>query len=76
MRATVCKFQCTAVTPPNEIESGSVTLGAVYTDDPDDRAFSLSTPWGEMTFGLDNPALDGFFVVGEQYMITITKAED
>jgi hypothetical protein len=80
-RTARCKFTVTSFIP-NEHAShegaGTVTMEAVY-DEPlteDDAGFSKYTPWGSMEFGVENPALDGFFKVGESYYIDISPASE
>ncbi len=71
MNKARCKFTATAV------QDGTVELTTQYDSalSNEDAAFSKATPWGSMKFGLDNPALDGFFVPGKAYYVDITPAE-
>lgn len=75
---TVCKFYCEAMGPANpNLPDGAKTvkLRACYDETLDeDRRFNKATPWGMMEFGLDNPALDGFFERGKSYYIEIRRA--
>lgn len=73
----VCKFTCDHVSEPPPEAGGerAVYLTTQYDpDDADDSRFSVLTPWGSMEFGLSNPVLDGFFVPGKSYRITIEPA--
>lgn len=75
-RKARCKFTVETV----EGEAGAqktVKMRTQY-DEPltkEDEAFSKYTPWGEMSFGVDNPALEGFFQPGKDYYIDITPVE-
>lgn len=74
-KSAVCKFRC--MDAP-EGGTGEVHLEAEY-DEPlsdDDRAFSVATPWGELRATIENPALDGFFETGRDYLVTITPVGD
>lgn len=72
---TICKFHCEGVTPLPNSTAKTVRLRALYDQDLDeDRRFNKATPWGAMEFGLDNPAVDGFFEPGKAYYIEIRRA--
>ncbi len=68
-RRAICKFYCTGVEELEElagVDARTVRLTTHY--DPnsaEDTSFSQFTPWGNMEFGVDNPALNGFFKPGE-----------
>lgn len=71
-RRLVAKFCCDSVA-----ENGDVRLSAVYSDDPNDpnHRWSEATPWGDLQMGISNPAAQGFFEEGEEYLLEIRPAE-
>jgi len=73
-QTAVCKFACTGITDHGH-STRTVKLETRYDDTlPDDQRFSRATPYGAMEFGLQNPALEGFFAPGATYYIEIRKA--
>lgn len=77
MKRARCKFRCSGILV-GEGASRQVQLQAAYDPKniPEDEAFTKYTPWGEMKFGLENPALEGFFQPGKTYYIDITPVEE
>jgi hypothetical protein len=71
-----CKFRCDSVEPQGA-DTVKVTLGTHYDSElaKEDEAFSKYTPWGSMSFGVTNPALEGFFEPGKQYYVDIRPVE-
>jgi hypothetical protein len=59
----------------------TLTLSAVGADTygtdgvNEDNDFAIWTPFGELTMGINNPALLGVFNEGEKYYLDFTKAE-
>lgn len=79
MQRARCKFTVTAVTPSYDgapPTSQRVRMSTQYDQElaQEDEAFAKSTPSGDMTFQVDNPALAGFFEPGKAYYIDITPA--
>lgn len=72
-----CKFTVIDIQGDPASDSGAtITLNTQYEEalSKEDVAFSKATPWGEMTFGLNNPALADFFKLGKAYYVDITPA--
>lgn len=75
MRKARCKFYCDSVAK-TAIAVEVVKLTARYDATiPEDERFNEATPWGDMTIGVNNPALKGFFVPGMTYYLDVTCAE-
>jgi hypothetical protein len=68
MKSARCKFTVTS------IDNGTINMTTQYDGElaKEDNSFSKTTPWGNMSFGLNNPNLDGFFKPGQAYYIDIT----
>ncbi len=69
---TRCKFRVQKVAQcewPGEV----VTLAAQYdpNKNPEDVSFAESTPSGQMTFFVTNPAVVGTFKSGQEYYIDL-----
>lgn len=77
MTKAVCKFECVGVRPSDgDPDTSEVSMTTSYDPDaPEDTKFSRFTPWGDLSFGVSNPALEGFFKPGQRYLITIEPAE-
>jgi hypothetical protein len=54
-----------------------VTLGAVYSSDPNSENYSYSqaTPNASLTMGISNAEAFDFFEEGSEYVLTFEKAE-
>lgn len=57
------------------VEGQTTKLQAVVGGSPEDNTYAAATPWGELTLGITNPAVEGFFVVNGFYYLDITPAE-
>ncbi len=77
IRKTVCKFRCETAQPnPNQPGEQKVLLRAEYDpNDPEDTKFSKWTPWGTLETAISNPNVEGFFVEGKSYYLTITPVD-
>lgn len=54
--------------------SEQVQLNAVYAETGINKQWAQSTPAGQLTLTIDNPAAQGFFETGKEYLITIREA--
>lgn len=73
---TRCKFVCESAEKVGQ--QTTVRMRAQYESPnsvPEDQQFTKYTPWGTLEFGVENPALDGFFQPGKAYYLDITPAE-
>lgn len=73
-----CKMKCHAVTP-NEHSNGelcTVTLGAVYSQDPDseDAIYGKATPYGDFRAGIITEVAQKM-IPGKNYYVDIHLAE-
>lgn len=72
--STICKFRCESVT--RYVTGQQVKLQAQYDETLDeDRRFAKASPSGSLEVSISNPAIDGFFVPGQAYYLTITPAD-
>jgi hypothetical protein len=51
-----------------------ITLSAVYGGSEENESFATSTPTGQITFQLNNPALADEFKPGQAYYVEFTEA--
>lgn len=69
-----CKFRCTQKV---EKENGfQVAFEPVTTGSNENEAFFKWTPWGKMEFGTINEDAAKQFLVGKEYYIDISLAEN
>ena len=72
------KFYVRSVDQGSENDPEEVHLSAVYGKDDEDNKennqFSEATPFGELTMLVSSPSAKGFFMVGEEYYLDISKA--
>lgn len=76
MNTIRAKFYVTNITPTEGHEA--VSLSAVVGDgsaSDENKSFSAATPWGDLTIGISNPAVIGFFKQGKEYYLDISPAE-
>lgn len=57
------------------VEGQTTKLQVVYGGSPEDNTYAAATPWGELTLVVNNPAVEGFFVVNAAYYLDITPAD-
>lgn len=75
-----CKFQIRSVTPVEGGEGVTVEAAAVWDGSPENREFSKYTPWGDLKFGVDNPAAlpafleGGELAPGREFFLDLTPA--
>lgn len=72
-----CKFTVIEITGDPSVD-GTVKMVTQYDEEisKEDRAFSIYTPWGEMEFSVQNPALADFFKEGQAYYVDIKPVEE
>lgn len=71
-------FKCKEVTTRESFSSEAVAVSVkleACIDGPGNEDWSKYTPAGEMTMTITNPAVEGFFVAGEDYRLSITKRQ-
>jgi hypothetical protein len=74
MNALTAKMVCH--NPPNRIgEHENIALSAVYAEDGINKQWASSTPCGQLTLTIDNPAAQGFFSAGKEYIVTVREAQ-
>lgn len=74
MSNTVVKMKCDSVT--HTLSGGEVKLVPVTGGSPENESFFKWTPYGEFKMGTINEAVIGMFVPGNEYMVTIRKADN
>ena len=73
--STRAKFECISVTDYGA--SKEVKLNAVYSGskNAEDNQFSKSTPTGNVTMNVSNPAVFDFFKPGSKYYLDFSEVE-
>lgn len=76
-KTLTCKFYVTSIIKNEQTGTEEVTLTASYDDTiPEDRQFSDATPWGEMKFGISNPAAKGVLKEGQAVYLHVVPVKD
>lgn len=59
-------------------ENDTVTLEALYDGDltDEDESFSKYTPYAELTMGIQNEALGGFFEPGREFYVDLIPVDE
>lgn len=72
MNDVICKFKCEEV---KLVESGgNVVMKPVISGSEENRTFFSFTPYGEFNVGLVNANTVTYFVPGNEYYVSIRKA--
>lgn len=74
-KQTRCKFFCESVAQTANGQQVAKLCARYDNTIPEDQRFNEATPWGEMTVGVQNPAVKGFFVPGKCYYLDLTPAD-
>lgn len=70
----LAKFTCNEVKHSVGLEA--VNLTPVIGGSDENKSFSKWTPSGNLTMGITNPDVFGFFIPGKAYYITIQEASE
>jgi len=79
--AVIAKFKVDRISDyspkpePGHVETRTVFLSAVYSDDPanPNHSWSKWTPSGQVTINITNPDAFNQFVAGDEYFVTFDK---
>ena len=68
------KFRCCEI--KNYGGTNTIYVFSAVSDQstPENERFTRYTPSGKLELSVDNPAIDGFYEVGEFYYLDMTKA--
>lgn len=80
-KKALCKFVCVSTESTGVGSDGlMVTMEAITADyegtAPEDQEFTKYTPSGNLSFCVENPALEGLFEAGAAYYIEIRRVEE
>lgn len=73
-RSIAAKMSCWD-DPKRQTNSEIVQLNAVYSETGVNKTWAQSTPSGSLNLTIDNPAAQGFFKKGKEYILIIREAQ-
>lgn len=75
MNAITAKMACHSTPTVDTYGNEIVALNAVYAEEGVNKQWAQSTPSGNLSLWINNPAAQGFFAGGKEYIVTIREAQ-
>jgi hypothetical protein len=69
------KMACHSTPSVDTCGNELVSLNAVYAEQGVNKAWAQATPCGSLSLSINNPAAQGKFRAGKEYIITVREAQ-